>query len=105
MIIRYVFRPSLFHAERTISLDDNAITVAEGDRTPRRVTWSKVSEVHLEPATAGDDDRARWLINLRASDGGKIQIDSVNVRGTGDFEHKTEEFFAVLGAIHKALAP
>ena len=102
--LRYVFRPSLFHAERAITLDDSAIMVVEGDRAPRRLPWDRILEVHLEPATAGDDDRTRWLINLRASGGEKIQIDSVNVRGTADFEHKTEEFLAVLGAIHKALA-
>ena len=105
MALRYVFRPSLFHAERAITLDDSAITVVEGDRPPRRLAFDRILELHLEPATAGDDDRTRWLINLRASGGEKIQIDSVNVRGTADFEHKTEEFLALLGAIHKALAP
>ena len=102
---RYVFRPSLFHVERAIDLDDSAITVVERDRAPRRLAWDRILEVHLEPATAGDDDRTRWLINLRAAGGEKIQIDSVNVRGAADFEHKTDEFVAVLGAIHKALAP
>ena len=102
--IRYTFRPSLFRAERTIVLDDQAITVRDGDGADRRVPWTAIEEVHIEPATAGDDNKARWLINLAVKGGRPIQIDSVNVRGTADFEHKTDEFVAVLEAIHKALA-
>jgi hypothetical protein len=105
MTLRYVFRPSLFQAERVITLEEEAITSAEGERASRRLAWGRILEVHLEPATAGDDQHTRWLINLRADSGEKIQIDSVNVRGTADFEHKTEEFFALLTAIHRALAP
>lgn len=102
--IRYSFRPSLFQPERTIVVDDHAITVREGDGVDRRVSWSEITDVHIEPSTAGDDDKTRWLLNLGLRDRTVIRIDSVNVRGTADFEHKTEEWRAVVGAIHRALA-
>jgi hypothetical protein len=102
--IRYTSRPSLFQAERTVVLDDHAITVRNGDGPDRRVPWTAIEEVHIEPAIAGDDGKARWLINLGVKGGRPIQIDSVNVRGTQDFEHKTDEFVAVLEAIHQYLA-
>lgn len=100
--LRYTFRPSLFQAERAIVVDDQGIAVHGDD--DRRVAWTDVVEVHIEPATAGDDDRTRWLLNLRLRDGTTIRIDSVNVRGTADFEHKTEEWRAIVGAVHHALA-
>jgi hypothetical protein len=103
--IRYSFRPSLFQTERTIVLDDGGITVREANEDDRRVAWADIVEVHLEPATTGDDDKTRWLINLHPRDGKPIRIDSVNVRGTDDFEHKTKDFLDVLDAIHRALAP
>jgi hypothetical protein len=102
--IRYTFRPSLFQSERTIVLDDHAITVHSGSGADRRVPWTAIEEVHIEPATAGDDGKARWLVNLAVKDGSPIQVDSVNVRGTQDYEHKTDEFVAVLEAIHGHLA-
>ncbi len=103
--IRYTFRPSLFQAEWTIVIDGSGIVAREGSGDDRRVAWADIEEVHLEPATAGDDDKTRWLMNLRVRDGAPIGIDSVNVRGTSDFEHKTQEFLAVLDAVHRALAP
>jgi hypothetical protein len=101
--IRYTFRPSLFHSERAIVLDDHAITVREGEGEDRGVPWSEIEEVHIEPATAGDDDKVRWVINLAVKGAAPIHIDSVNVRGTSDFEHKTDEFLVVLAAIHRHL--
>ncbi len=103
--IRYSFRPSLFQAERTIVIDGSGIVVREETGPDRRVAWTEIDEVHLEPATAGDDDKTRWLINLGVRGGAPIRIDSVNVRGTADFEHKTEEFLDVLEAVHRALEP
>lgn len=103
--IRYSFRPSLFQAERTMVIDGNGIVVREGTGDDRRVAWTDIDEVHLEPAAAGDDDKTRWLMNLGVRGGAPIRIDSVNVRGTADFEHKTEEFLDVLDAIHRALEP
>ncbi len=52
----------------------------------------------------GDDNRRRWLIKLKTRDGGRLLIDSVNVKGADDFEHKTQEFVAVFEAIHQNLA-
>jgi hypothetical protein len=103
--IRYSFRPSLFEAERTIVIDGGGIVVREETGHDRRVAWTDIDEVHLEPATAGDDDKPRWLINLGVRGGAPIRIDSVNVRGTADFEHKTKEFLEVLDAVHRALEP
>lgn len=102
--LRYSFRPSLFQTERTIVLDDHGITVRYPADDDERYGWGDVEEVHIEPSTAGDDDRTRWLLNVRMKDGKTVQIDSVNVRGTADFEHKSEEWQAVLQAVHKALA-
>ncbi|CAN5298204.1 hypothetical protein BH10PSE9_BH10PSE9_06410 [soil metagenome] len=102
-VLRYSFRPSLFERERTIVLDDQGVTSEYGG-TSFRTPWSKIAEVHIEPVPAGEDDKSRWLVNLRTNGGAVIKIDSVNVRGTADFEHKTEEFVAVLKAIHAALA-
>ena len=103
--IRYSFRPSLFQAERTILIDGSGIVVREEAGHDRRIAWTEIDEVHIEPATAGDDDRTRWLINLGVRGGAPIRIDSVNVRGTADFEHKTKEFIEVLDAVHRALEP
>lgn len=103
--IRYSFRPSLLQGERTIVIDGGGIAVREGTGHDRRVAWTDIDEVHLEPATAGEDDKTRWLVNLGVRGGAPIRIDSVNVRGTADFEHKTKEFLDVLDAIHRALAP
>lgn len=102
-IIRYNFRPSLFQTERTVVLDDQALTVHMEGGVDQRVPWESVEEVHIEPVTAGDDN-TRLVLNLSIRNGAPVQIDSVNVRGAGDFEHKTEEFKAVLGAIHRALS-
>jgi hypothetical protein len=99
--IRYSFRPSLFQTERTIVLDGGGITVREANENDRHIAWADIAEVHLEPGTAGDDDKTRWLINLHPGDGKPIRIDSVNVRGTEDFEHKTTEFLDVLDTIHR----
>lgn len=101
--IRYSFRPSLFAAERTLVFDDQGITVVGAD-LDRRMLWADVDEVHIEPVAAGDDDKTRWLINLRISDGSLLRVDSVSVRGAADFEHKTKAFAEVLVAIHAALA-
>lgn len=101
--LRYSFRPSLFERERTIVLDDQGVASEYGG-TSFRTPWSKIAEVHIEPVPAGDDGKSRWLVNLRTNGGAVIKIDSVNVLGTADFEHKTEEFIAVLKAIHAALA-
>jgi hypothetical protein len=101
--IRYAFRPNLFRAERVVVLDSHAITVRDGDGEDRRVPWTDIDEVHIEPATAGDDGKARWVVNLAVRGGRPIQIDSVNVRGTQDYEHKTDEFLAVLAAVHRHL--
>ena len=101
--LRYSFRPSLFERERTIVLDDAGVTSEYGG-TSFRTPWSKIAEVHIEPVPAGDDYKPRWLVNLRTNGGAVIKIDSVNVRGTADFEHKTDEFVAVLKTIHAALA-
>lgn len=101
--IRYTFRPSLFQAERTIVLDDSGVVI-HGSGPDRRVPWSDVDEVHIEPSTAGDDDKTRWLLNLAVRSGDKIQIDSVDVRGAGDFVHKSEEWQSVVGFVHKRLA-
>jgi hypothetical protein len=102
--IRYTFRPSLLQQERTIVLDSHAIAVLFAAGEDRRVPWSDIEEVHIEPATAGDDNKTRWVINLAVKGGAPIQIDSVNVIGTSEFEHKTDAFLEVLGAIHEHLA-
>ena len=102
--LRYTFRPSLFQKERTVVLDDAGITVDYGG-TSFRTPWSAVVEVHVEPVPSpDDDDRPRWLVNLRMQGGTVIKIDNVTVRGAANFEYKTEEFVTVLGAIHAALA-
>ena len=101
--IRYSFRPSLFASPRTLVLDDGGIVIQIDGKPDRRVAWGEVAAVHIEPATGGDDGRARWLINLKVRGGRPIQVDSVNVRGTQDFEHKTDEFAALLGAVHERL--
>jgi hypothetical protein len=62
--IRYSFRPSLFQAERTIVIDEGGIVVREEPGHDRRIGWAEIDEVHLEPGTAGDDDKTRWLLNL-----------------------------------------
>jgi hypothetical protein len=86
-------------------IDGTGIVVREETGHDRRVAWTDIDEVHIEPATAGDDDKTRWLMNLGVRDGAPIRIDSVNVRGTADFEHKTDEFLEVLDAVHRALEP
>jgi hypothetical protein len=103
--IRYIFRPSLFHQERTLILDDRGLTLREGDGGERRVALDDIVSLHVEPATAGDDGKPRWLINLGVRDGKPIQIDSVYVHGASDFEHKIDEFATVLEALHKTLGP
>jgi hypothetical protein len=103
--IRYVFRPSLFHHERTLVLDDRGLSLREGENSERRIAFTDIVSLHIEPAPAIDDETPRWLINLGLRKGRPIQIDSVYVRGTADFEHKTDEFLKVLGALHQALAP
>ena len=85
-------------------LDGKGITVAEGNDSARRVPWGDIVEVHIEPSTAGDDEKTRWLVNLAVRDAPSLRIDSVDVRGAADFEHKTREFGDVLAAIHEALA-
>ncbi len=103
--IRYVFRPSLFHKERTLVVDERGLMLREGDGDERRVGFDEIESMHIEPAVAGDDDTPRWLINLGVHNAGPIQIDSVYVRGASDFEHKTDEFVKVIETLHTALAP
>jgi hypothetical protein len=101
--IRYSFRPSLFTGERTVVLDNAGIVVQQDGQPDRRVAWSAITAVHIEPATSGDDNRTRFLINLAARDGWRFAIDSVYVRGPAEFEHQTDGFLAVMKAIHQAL--
>jgi hypothetical protein len=104
LLIAYRFRPNLFRGEQTALLDEAGVTL-RGDGRERRLAWGDIAQVHIEPAIAGEDDEPRWLLNLASAGGDKIQIDSVNVRGTDDFEHKTDEFLAVLRAVHRSLSP
>ena len=104
-MIEYAFRPSLFQPVRTIRLDDQALRVRDGDKPERRVPWADIDEVHIQPATTGEDGRPRWTARIGVKGGAPIRIDSTNVRGADDFEHKTDEFAAVLAAIHAALLP
>jgi hypothetical protein len=102
--LRYSFRPSLFSAERTLVLEQDGITVHTRDGLDRRVSWPAIEAVHIEPATTADE-KHRLVVHLKTRNEAPIDIDSVNVRGAADFERKTEEFLAVLDAIHRALAP
>lgn len=103
--IRYSFRPSVFSDETVVVINETGVTLREESGSDRRIAWSDIDEVHLEPNTAGDDKQARWLLRLHPRSGKPIQIDSVNVRGAADFKHKTKEFLAVLDAVHSALKP
>src|SRR5260221_7363616 len=97
--IVYTFRPSLFTGERTITLDNSGIAEATASNH-RRIPWTSVQEVHVEPATSGDDGGSRFVIHVRASGQRQIDIDSVNVRGAADFEHKDADFADLLRFIH-----
>ncbi len=101
--LSYSFRPSLFAAVRTVLLDDTGLAVRSQNGAERRFAWADVTEVHIEPATTPDEGR-RFVVHVKARTQPPIDIDSVNVRGGSDFEHKTDEFIAVLQAIHEALA-
>jgi hypothetical protein len=101
--ILYSFRPSLFASPRTIVIDGTGIAVRDGSARDRHVPWSDITEVHIEPGTAGDEDKLRWLAHLRVAGGRPVTLDSINVRGAADFEDKTDEFLAALAAIHRAL--
>jgi hypothetical protein len=101
--LRYTFRPSLFQRERTAVLDDAGIAIEYGG-TSFRTPWSAIEEVHIEPMANTVDEHPRWLLKLRTGGGALISIDSVNVRGAADFEHKGAEFAAVVDAVHAALA-
>lgn len=103
--LRYSFRPSLFQSSRTVVLDDTGIAVLQEGAEDRRAPWSAIEEVHIEPSTAGDDDRTRWLLHLAPAGGERITIDSVDVKGAADFEHKTEAFAEALRFVHGSLAP
>ena len=102
--IRYSFRPSLIRDETTVVINESGVSVREGSEPDRRIAWTEIDEVHLEPSTAGDE-KARWLLRLHPRSGKPIQIDSMNIRGAADFEHKTKEFLVVLDAVHAALRP
>ena len=101
--ILYSFRPSLFASPRTIVIDEAGIAVRDGAADDRRVPWSDITEVHIEPGTVGDEGKLRWLTHLRVAGGRPVTLDSINVRGAADFEDKSDEFLAALAAIHRAL--
>lgn len=101
--ILYSFRPSLFAAPRTIVIDEAGIAVRDGAAHDRRVPWGDITEVHIEPGTAGDGDKLRWLAHLQVAGGRPVTLDSMNVRGAADFEDKSDEFLAALSSIHRAL--
>jgi hypothetical protein len=102
--IFYTFRPSALSVERTIVLDAKGVTVHLRDSAERTMPWSSIDEVHIEPATS-PDDHGRFVVHLKARGQPSIDIDSANVIGMNDIEHKTDEFIAVLAAIHAALTP
>ena len=101
--VRYTFRPDILSGETRVVLNQTGIVAREGNGPEHRLAWTDIDEVHLEPGSAGD--KARWTLRLRGPGTNSIRIDNVNFRGVADFEHKTNEFLAVLDVIHTALAP
>ncbi|HZP21668.1 MAG TPA: hypothetical protein VFB16_15855 [Bauldia sp.] len=102
--IRYTFRPSLFTSDRTIVVDETGVAELRSDGSERRIAWREVSEIHIEPATSGDE-QARFVLHVNARDRRSIDIDSVSAQSATDFAHKGDEFLAVANAIHDGLAP
>ena len=101
----YTVRRSLFAKERSIVTDDDGIVVRDGDEPERRIAWVAIDAVHVQSTSRGDENQTLWHVKLVVKDGAPIRIDSLNVRGIGDFEDKTPEFASVLTAIHVALMP
>jgi len=103
MPLAYAFRPNLFAEERRIIIDDDGITIRDGESPERRVAWQSIEEVHIQTGSEGDENLVRWTATLGIKSGEPIRINSVNVRGTADFEDKSREFAELLAAIHQAL--